>query len=121
MSQTLKKRAVKILEEAETLGLRKFLAPHEIVSGNSRLNFAFIANLFNNAKHVKAKPVTQSVVINNTNEKDLLALIEKLQKENEHLREENETLRGENKKLKSAQSDAEKLKERLRELEKNLG
>jgi len=75
------KRALKILEVAEKLGLRKFLAPHDIVSGASRLNFAFVANLFNHAKHVKSNPTPRTLVPDSkASNSDLLAIIEKLTK-----------------------------------------
>jgi len=107
------KRALKILEVAEKLGLRKFLAPHDIVSGASRLNFAFVANLFNHAKHVKSNPTPRTLVPDSkASNSDLLAIIEKLTKENEHLKEENL-------KLKSLLSDSDKLREKLIQLEKS--
>jgi plastin-1 len=39
-------RAEKVLQEAEKLGCRKYLTPKAMVSGNPKLNFAFVANLF---------------------------------------------------------------------------
>ena len=49
-------RAQKVLAEAERLGLRHFIQPADIVSGNQRLNFGFVANLFNNAKY-SSRPI----------------------------------------------------------------
>lgn len=46
--QNVNKRAVMILDNAEKIGCRKYLTPKTLVNGNSKLNFAFIANLFNN-------------------------------------------------------------------------
>jgi len=107
------KRAIKILEEAEKLGLRKFLAPHDIVSGASRLNFAFVANLFNHAKHVKSNPTPRTLVPDSkASNSDLLAIIEKLTKENEYLKDENL-------KIKALLSDSDKLREKLIKLEKS--
>lgn len=40
-------RAEKILDNAETIGCRKYLTPTSLVSGNPKLNLAFVANLFN--------------------------------------------------------------------------
>jgi plastin-1 len=44
----LKKRASKILNNADKMGCRKFVTPEHIVNGNSQLNMAFTALLFNN-------------------------------------------------------------------------
>lgn len=40
-------RAEKILKQADRLGCREFVTPHDIVKGNAKLNMAFVANLFN--------------------------------------------------------------------------
>jgi len=45
--QDLHKRAEIILNNAESLGCRKYLTPNALINGNSKLNFAFVANLFN--------------------------------------------------------------------------
>ncbi|KAJ3010493.1 hypothetical protein HKX48_007375 [Thoreauomyces humboldtii] len=45
--QDLFERAEKILQNAEKLGCRKYLTPKTLVGGNSKLNFAFVAHLFN--------------------------------------------------------------------------
>lgn len=37
----------KVLQNADRIGCRKFLTPSSLVSGNPRLNLAFVANLFN--------------------------------------------------------------------------
>ncbi|CZR60507.1 plastin-3 [Phialocephala subalpina] len=47
-TRDLHQRAEQILQNADTLGCRKFLSPSSLVAGNSRLNLAFVANLFNN-------------------------------------------------------------------------
>lgn len=41
------KRAEKMLQMADKIGCRKFVRPKEVVAGNSKLNMAFVANLFN--------------------------------------------------------------------------
>lgn len=40
-------RAELILENADKIGVRKYLTPTSLVSGNPKLNLAFVANLFN--------------------------------------------------------------------------
>lgn len=40
-------RAQKILEDAQRLGVPKFLKPHDICSGNPKLNLLFCSQLFN--------------------------------------------------------------------------
>ncbi|XP_027731707.1 plastin-1 [Vombatus ursinus] len=41
------KRADLMLQEADKLGCRQFVSPADVVSGNPKLNLAFVANLFN--------------------------------------------------------------------------
>ncbi|MBW01167.1 Plastin-1, partial [Eschrichtius robustus] len=41
------KRAEFMLREADKLGCRQFVTPADVVSGNPKLNLAFVANLFN--------------------------------------------------------------------------
>lgn len=36
-----------MLREADKLGCRQFVTPADVVSGNPKLNLAFVANLFN--------------------------------------------------------------------------
>jgi plastin-1 len=43
----LLQRAEQVLQNADTLGCRKFLTPTSLVAGNPKLNLAFVANLFN--------------------------------------------------------------------------
>ena len=43
----LHERAEQILINADKLGCRKYLTPKTLVQGNSKLNFAFVAHLFN--------------------------------------------------------------------------
>ena len=38
---------MQVLQNADRIGCRKFLTPSSLVSGNPRLNLAFVANLFN--------------------------------------------------------------------------
>ena len=40
-------RAEKMLQEADKIGCRSFVAPGDVVDGNYKLNLAFVANLFN--------------------------------------------------------------------------
>ncbi|KAL2859950.1 fimbrin [Aspergillus lucknowensis] len=40
-------RAEEVLTNADKVGCRKFLTPTSLVAGNPKLNFAFVANLFN--------------------------------------------------------------------------
>ncbi|KAM6984491.1 plastin-3 [Tautogolabrus adspersus] len=41
------KRAEAMLQQADRLGCRQFVTPNDVVSGNPKLNLAFVANLFN--------------------------------------------------------------------------
>ncbi|KAJ3396873.1 hypothetical protein HDU80_009818 [Chytriomyces hyalinus] len=41
-------RAEQVLGNADRMGCRKYLSPKTLVEGNQKLNFAFVANLFNN-------------------------------------------------------------------------
>ncbi|XP_069799374.1 plastin-3 [Dendropsophus ebraccatus] len=41
------KRAEYMLQQADRLGCRQFVTPADVVSGNPKLNLAFVANLFN--------------------------------------------------------------------------
>lgn len=41
------KRAEAMLQQADRLGCRQFVTPCDVVSGNPKLNLAFVANLFN--------------------------------------------------------------------------
>lgn len=36
-----------MLQQAAMLDCRQFVSPHDVTSGNSKLNLAFVANLFN--------------------------------------------------------------------------
>jgi plastin-1 len=42
-----RKRAEQVLSQADRIGCRKFVTPKDIVAGNSKLNLAFTATLFN--------------------------------------------------------------------------
>ncbi|MED6282956.1 Plastin-3 [Characodon lateralis] len=54
----LKKRAECLLKQAEQLGCRQFVTANDIVTGNTKLNLAFVATLFN--KHpALTKPENQ--------------------------------------------------------------
>ncbi|KAF8882354.1 calponin homology domain-containing protein [Mucidula mucida] len=52
----LRTRAEQVLENAERIGCRKYLTPSSLISGNPRLNLAFVANLFNT--HPGLEPLT---------------------------------------------------------------
>lgn len=41
------KRAENMLQQADRLDCRQFVTPADVVSGNPKLNLAFVANLFN--------------------------------------------------------------------------
>lgn len=43
----LNQRAELMLRQAARLDCRQFVSPHDVTSGNSKLNLAFVANLFN--------------------------------------------------------------------------
>lgn len=43
----LDRRAELMLQQAARLDCRQFVSPHDVTSGNSKLNLAFVANLFN--------------------------------------------------------------------------
>lgn len=43
----LRSRAEQVLQNAANIGCRKYLTPSSLISGNPRLNLAFVANLFN--------------------------------------------------------------------------
>lgn len=43
----LEQRAELMLKQAARLDCRQFVTPHDVTSGNSKLNLAFVANLFN--------------------------------------------------------------------------
>lgn len=45
--QNLEQRAELMLQQAAKLDCRQFVSPHDVTSGNSKLNLAFVANLFN--------------------------------------------------------------------------
>lgn len=46
-TRDLLQRAEQVLQNADTIGCRKFLTPTSLVAGNPKLNLAFVANLFN--------------------------------------------------------------------------
>jgi len=50
-------RAEEVLQNADKLGCRKFLTPKSLVAGNSKLNLAFVAHLFNT--HPGLDPITE--------------------------------------------------------------
>ncbi|XP_049623190.1 plastin-3-like [Suncus etruscus] len=54
------KRAESMLQQADKLGCREFVTPADVVSGNPKLNLAFVANLFNKYPAL-TKPVNQDI------------------------------------------------------------
>lgn len=54
----LDRRAELMLQQAARMDCRQFVSPHDVTSGNSKLNLAFVANLYN------MHPAMQSVQIN---------------------------------------------------------
>jgi plastin-1 len=56
-TRDLLQRAEQVLQNADTLGCRKFLTPTSLVAGNPKLNLAFVANLFNT--HPALDPITE--------------------------------------------------------------
>ncbi|KAJ8372583.1 hypothetical protein AAFF_G00281270 [Aldrovandia affinis] len=54
------KRAEYMLQQAEALGCRQFVTPADVVSGNPKLNLAFVANLFNKYPSL-TKPENQDI------------------------------------------------------------
>ncbi|KAH9941264.1 fimbrin [Epithele typhae] len=47
-TRDIRQRAEQVLQNADAIGCKKYLTPASLVSGNPRLNLAFVANLFNN-------------------------------------------------------------------------
>ncbi|KAI0764793.1 fimbrin [Fomes fomentarius] len=47
-TREIRQRAEQVLQNADAIGCRKYLSAAALVSGNPRLNLAFVANLFNN-------------------------------------------------------------------------
>ncbi|KAH0630786.1 hypothetical protein JD844_003993 [Phrynosoma platyrhinos] len=54
------KRAECMLQQADRLGCRQFVTPTDVVSGNPKLNLAFVANLFNKYPAL-TKPENQDI------------------------------------------------------------
>ncbi|PCH45082.1 fimbrin [Wolfiporia cocos MD-104 SS10] len=46
-TRDVRQRAEQVLQNADAIGCRKYLTPSSMISGNPRLNLAFVANLFN--------------------------------------------------------------------------
>jgi len=62
----LDKRAALVLDNAGKIDCKKFLKPRDIVTGNAKLNLAFVANLFNT--HPALEPVKEVLIIEETRE-----------------------------------------------------
>lgn len=43
-----RERAERMLQEADKIGCRSFVSPEDVITGNYKLNLAYVANLFNN-------------------------------------------------------------------------
>ncbi|KAK6503248.1 Fimbrin, actin-bundling protein [Arthrobotrys musiformis] len=56
-TRDLLERAEQVLQNADRLDCRKFLTPKSLVAGNSKLNLAFVAHLFNT--HPCLEPLTE--------------------------------------------------------------
>ncbi|TIB77250.1 hypothetical protein E3Q22_03120 [Wallemia mellicola] len=56
----LYQRAEMILQNADTIGCRKYLTPNAMVGGNGKLNLAFVAHLFNT--HPGLEPLNEEEV-----------------------------------------------------------
>ncbi len=54
------KRAECMLQQADRLGCRQFVTSTDVVSGNPKLNLAFVANLFNKYPAL-TKPENQDI------------------------------------------------------------
>lgn len=54
------KRAEAMLQQADRLGCRQFVTSTDVVSGNPKLNLAFVANLFNKYPAL-TKPENQDI------------------------------------------------------------
>ncbi|XP_039622433.1 plastin-3 [Polypterus senegalus] len=54
------KRAEFMLQQADRLGCRQFVTPTDVISGNPKLNLAFVANLFNKYPAL-TKPENQDI------------------------------------------------------------
>ncbi|KAI5301322.1 hypothetical protein KEM55_004451 [Ascosphaera atra] len=59
-TSNLQQRAEEVLQNADRLGCRKFLTPKSLLSGNAKLNLAFVATLFNT--HPGLDPVSGDVL-----------------------------------------------------------
>jgi len=55
------KRAEMLLKNADKINCRKFVTARDICSGNSKLNLAFVANLFNNFPALDASDIQDDV------------------------------------------------------------
>ncbi|PIK54826.1 putative fimbrin-like [Apostichopus japonicus] len=66
-------RAESVLRNADVIGCRAFVTPNDIVKGNSKLNMAFVANLFNH--YPALEPMEEEIeYIEETREEKIKAL-----------------------------------------------
>lgn len=61
-------RAEAMLQEADKIGCRSFVGPGDVVSGNTKLNLAFVANLFNNYPALDTNVVIDEVMVEESRE-----------------------------------------------------
>jgi len=61
--QDLMDRAEGMLQEADKIGCRSFVSPADVTGGNTKLNLAFVANLFNNYPALDKPDVDMEVEI----------------------------------------------------------
>lgn len=55
-------RAEAVLQSADRLGCREFVTPKDITKGHSKLNMAFVANLFNTHPALKKVEIDEEIV-----------------------------------------------------------
>lgn len=85
------KRAELMLKEADKVKARKFVNPSDVVEGNSKLNFAFVANIFASLKEISdadraVVPAPAPVVQTRSETEHLETTIARLKKEIEDLK-----------------------------------
>lgn len=79
-------RAEKMLQQADNIGCKKFVKAGDVVKGNSKLNLAFTANLFNN--YPALDPVEGEVIEETREEKAFRLWINSMGIESNFLRED---------------------------------
>ena len=61
-------RAERMLQEADKIGCRQFVAPGDVCSGNYKLNLAFVANLYNTYPALDKSDVDMEELVPETRE-----------------------------------------------------